>query len=143
MSPNPLTCCKSASPGAAEGEGANPADGPPNAPITYQLVIEIPRRVRIAIGALGACAFPPGRYIYTGSARRNLEARIARHLARRKTLRWHIDHLLNAAGVRVVDVHRLAEPECVVNQRTAGEIVVPRFGASDCRAGCGSHLKRV
>jgi hypothetical protein len=42
-----------------------------------------------------------------------------------------------------VDVRRFDEPECVVNQWTAGEIIVPRFGASDCRAKCGSHLKRL
>jgi Uri superfamily endonuclease len=111
--------------------------------ITYQLVIEIAKPLQIRVGALGACAFAAGRYVYTGSARRNREARIARHLARAKTLRWHIDYLLNARGVRIVDVLRFDEPECVINHRTVGKIVVPRFGASDCRAGCGSHLKRV
>lgn len=112
-------------------------------PIAYQLVIEVTRPVRITVGSLGLCAFPAGRYVYTGSAMRNPEARIARHLARAKTLRWHIDYLLNAPGVRIVDVLRFEEPECAVNRGTAGEIVVPRFGASDCRAGCGSHLKRL
>jgi Uri superfamily endonuclease len=110
-------------------------------PIAYQLVIEVARPVRIAVGSLGLCAFASGRYVYTGSARGNPEARIARHLARAKTLRWHIDYLLNAPGVRIVDVLRFDEPECVISQSTAGEIVVPRFGASDCRAGCGAHLK--
>ena len=111
--------------------------------VAYQLVIEVARPVRITVGSLGRCAFPAGRYVYTGSAMRNPEARIARHLARAKTLRWHIDYLLNAPGVRIVDVLRFEEPECAVNRGTAGEIVVPRFGASDCRAGCGSHLKRL
>jgi Uri superfamily endonuclease len=112
-------------------------------PITYQLVIEVAEPVRIEVGALGGFTFAAGRYVYTGSAKRNPEARIARHLARSKTLRWHIDYLLNAPGVRVVDVLRFDEAECVVNRNTAGAIRVPRFGASDCRAGCGSHLKRV
>jgi Uri superfamily endonuclease len=112
-------------------------------PIAYQLVIEVVQPARIAIGSLGVCAFAAGRYVYTGSAVRNLEARIARHLSCAKALHWHIDYLLNAPGVRVVDVRRFDEPECVVNQWTAGEIIVPRFGASDCRAKCGSHLKRL
>ncbi|MCU0973827.1 MAG: GIY-YIG nuclease family protein [Burkholderiales bacterium] len=112
-------------------------------PIAYQLVIEIAQPTPIAIGSLGVCVFAAGRYVYTGSAVRNLEARIARHLSCAKTLHWHIDYLLNAPGVRVVDVRRFDEPECVVNQRTTGEIAVPRFGASDCRAKCGSHLKRL
>jgi len=111
--------------------------------ITYQLVIEIAKPLCIAVGALGVRDLPAGRYVYTGSAKRNPEARIARHLSRSKTLRWHIDYLLTAPGVRVVEVRRFDEPECVVNRDTAGTIPVPRFGASDCRAGCGSHLKRL
>jgi len=111
--------------------------------ITYQLVITIANPVCVAVGALGVFRFPAGRYVYTGSARRNLQARIDRHLSSAKCLRWHIDYLLNAPGVRVTDVRRFDEPECRVNQRTAGEITVPRFGASDCGAGCGSHLKRL
>lgn len=111
--------------------------------VAYQLLIEVVQPVRIAVGLLGAFLFPAGRYVYTGSAGRSPEARIARHLSRSKTLHWHVDYLLNAPGVRIVDVHRFDEPECVVNRRTAGEIVVPRFGATDCRAGCGSHLKHL
>lgn len=111
--------------------------------ITYQLHIRVRRRVRVAIGRLGVFEFPRGQYVYTGSARRNLEARVARHLAREKTLRWHIDYLLAAEGVEIVDVTRSARPECEMNQRVTGSVLVPGFGASDCHAGCGSHLKRL
>lgn len=110
---------------------------------TYQLAIHIDAPVRVAVGRLGTFDFPAGDYVYTGSARRNLEARIARHLARAKKFHWHIDYLLAAPGVAICKVHRLSAPECVVNRQQAGEIVVPGFGASDCRAGCGSHLKRL
>ncbi len=110
--------------------------------ITYQLLIEIARPLRaLTIGRLGKFAFPAGRYIYTGSARRNFEARVARHLRREKTLRWHIDYLLASPGVTVAGVRRYGEPECLINRNTPGEILVAGFGASDCRAGCGSHLK--
>jgi Uri superfamily endonuclease len=112
-------------------------------PVTYQLLIDVAKPVRVRVGALGMFDFPAGRYVYTGSARRNLEARIARHLSPRKTLRWHVDYLLDAHGVRVAEVRRFAEPECFLNRHTSGEILVPRFGASDCRAGCVSHLKRL
>ena len=111
------------------------------AAITYQLKIEVRRGFRIQVGRLGQFRFPPGRYIYTGSARRNFEARIARHLRREKTLRWHIDWLLAASGVKVVGVKRSRIAECALNQRLRGSIVVPGFGASDCRSGCGSHLR--
>ena len=112
-------------------------------PRTYQLVIRVSRPLRIAVGRFGEFAFPAGDYVYTGSARRNFEARIARHLRKEKALRWHIDYLLTAKGVAVVEVRRSKRDECELNRTTPGEIVVPGFGASDCRHGCGSHLKRL
>ncbi len=109
--------------------------------ITYQLLIELSRPLRVRIGRLGSRDFPAGRYVYTGSARRNFEQRIARHLRRKKSLHWHIDWLLAAPGVSVVGVQRYGGEECAINRATRGVILVPGFGASDCRAGCGSHLK--
>lgn len=110
---------------------------------TYQLHIHLAQPLRLAIGRLGEFDFPAGDYVYTGSAKRNFEARIARHLRREKALRWHIDYLLTAPGVTVLEVARSDSGECALNQATKGEVVVPGFGASDCLAGCGSHLKRV
>jgi Uri superfamily endonuclease len=109
--------------------------------VTYQLQIELARPLRCAIGRLGTFDLPAGRYVYTGSAKRALEARIARHLRQDKTLRWHIDYLLAAPGVRVVEVRRLRGRECALNRAVGGRIPVTGFGASDCRAGCGAHLK--
>ena len=111
--------------------------------ITYQLRIRVGRDLRLKVGALGVCRFPAGRYVYTGSAKRNLEARVARHLGPAKRLRWHIDYLLCSPGVEVQRVRRFREQECAVNRRTRGAVPVPGFGAGDCRAGCGAHLKFV
>lgn len=110
---------------------------------TYQLHIRVAHPVRVEVGRFGTFDFPAGNYVYTGSARRNFEARIARHLRRDKTLRWHIDYLLAAPGVAVLEVLRSMTPECELNRATPGEIPVPGFGASDCRHGCASHLKRL
>lgn len=109
--------------------------------ITYQLQIRVKQDLRLKVGALGGCRFPAGRYVYTGSAKRNLAARIARHFCPAKRLRWHIDYLLCCAGVEVLRVRRYRAAECAVNQRTRGSVPVPGFGASDCRAGCGAHLR--
>lgn len=129
---------------AATGRKADaPAPAGDAAPQTYQLVIRVARRIEIPIGRLGVFVFPRGTYLYTGSAKRNFEARVARHLRREKTLRWHIDYLLTAPGVSVVEVRRSTAAECELNQAVAGEVVAPGFGASDCRHGCGSHLKRL
>lgn len=111
--------------------------------ITYQLLIEVGKPVTVVVGRLGACHFPSGRYIYTGSARRHIEARIARHLSAAKRLHWHIDYLLAAPEVRVVGVRRYREEECLINRNTPGSIPVAGFGASDCRHQCGSHLRRI
>ncbi len=109
--------------------------------VTYQLLIEVQQPVTLTIGKLGSFDFPAGHYFYTGSAKRNIEARIARHLAKDKKLRWHIDYLLNSTCAIVTKVERFAEAECEINQKTLGAILFPRFGASDCHAGCISHLK--
>lgn len=109
--------------------------------ISYQLEIEVRRPTRCVVGGLGEIAFPAGRYAYTGSARRGLDARIARHLRKTKRLRWHIDYLLAAPGVRVVGVTRSPRAECALNRATVGQIAAPGFGASDCCAACGAHLK--
>jgi Uri superfamily endonuclease len=108
---------------------------------SYQLLIEVSRPVRVTVGRLGTFAFLAGRYVYTGSAKRHLDARIARHLRQEKTLRWHVDYLLAAPGVRVVEVRRSRGRECALNRAVGGRIPVTGFGASDCRAGCGAHLK--
>ena len=110
-------------------------------PRTYQLIIHLSAPCSIEIGRLGKFRFAAGRYIYTGSARRNLEARVKRHRSLHKTCRWHIDYLLAHRHARIVDVKYSAMPECSLNQQQQGEIPVPRFGATDCRAGCGSHFK--
>jgi len=107
---------------------------------TYQLYIYLRRRVRIEPGRLGACVLPAGWYVYTGSARRNLAARVRRHLRRDKPRRWHIDWLLTRPEARVLHVRLRRAAECRVNAVVCGSIPVAGFGASDCRAGCGSHL---
>lgn len=109
--------------------------------VSYQLRIIVDRDLKLKVGRLGVCRFPAGHYTYTGSALRNMEARLARHLRPAKRLRWHIDYLLCSPGVEVQAVRRFRDPECVVNSRSRGMVQVPGFGASDCRAGCGAHLK--
>ncbi|MCP9439421.1 MAG: GIY-YIG nuclease family protein [Nitrospira sp.] len=108
---------------------------------TYQLLIQLAAPQRLRIGRLGAFSFPAGYYVYTGSARRHLEARVSRHLSRSKNLHWHIDYLVAAPGTQVIGVRRLSEAECKVAGGLHGLVVVPGFGASDCQARCGSHLK--
>ncbi len=116
---------------------------PPEGHVSYQLLLRVSRPLRIEVGALGRQDLAAGWYLYTGSARRNLAARIQRHLRRDKRKRWHIDYLLLSPGVEVVQVFTSAEEECRWNQAVRGEVAIPGFGASDCRQRCGAHLLRI
>ena len=109
----------------------------------YQLVIRLKRKQSIGVGRLGRFAFPSGYYVYTGSAERGLESRIARHLRKEKRLRWHIDYVLRYGDIAEVKRYRGRRlSECGLNRKVerlpGGNIVAPGFGSSDCR--CSTHL---
>jgi len=113
----------------------------------YHLVIRLRRGAKLAIGRLGTYDLPAGWYVYTGSARSGLAARIARHRREEKRLHWHIDYLLAAPDAEIVDAVEHpgeAADECSLNKaigRLPGaRAVVPGFGSSDCRSGCPAHL---
>ena len=112
-------------------------------PGVYHLVLRLPRETRIRVGRLGTARFGAGYYVYTGSAMNGLEARVARHQRRRKSLRWHIDYLLQKAEIAAVElIPTRRRLECARNRvilsLPGATIPVPGFGSSDCR--CRSHL---
>lgn len=110
----------------------------------YVMELYLREKTRIDVGALGRREFPAGRYAYVGRALRGLEARLARHLRKRKPRpRWHVDHLRARAGLLRISVLPAADAslECGTALRLlamGGRIVVPGFGSSDCA--CPSHL---
>ncbi len=111
----------------------------------YMLLVEVKRRRRLNVGSMGDIQFDPGWYVYVGSAKRNLEARIARHRRRRKKMHWHVDYLL--AGVEYTDITAVPirsrhDLECELARDVAklASRSVARFGCSDCS--CPSHLLR-
>ena len=112
----------------------------------YRLWIDLASPVEVRVGRLGTFALPAGTYVYVGSARRNLAARLARHRRSRKKRHWHIDHLLAArqASIRRVEVKPWrVGAECRWargTRREGGCVVIAGFGASDCRRRCGAHL---
>jgi len=120
----------------------------------YTLIIYLPRPLGLNVGSLGFHRLKPGMYAYTGSAvgrgATSLPGRILRHMRGFKAQLWHIDYLLMSRGVYVAWIV-LAEAgkgsECAVNLEIErgldAEIPIPRFGASDCRQKCGSHLLRL
>jgi Uri superfamily endonuclease len=118
----------------------------------YTLIIKVLKEKNIKIGALGWKSFVEGYYAYTGSAlgggSTSLRSRILRHLRKNlKKKRWHIDFLLAAEDVQLRAVTSMStnqRKECQINKKIkrflGAKIPVPRFGASDCKQACVSHL---
>ena len=78
-------------PAAAAGVARSPVP-----PRLYIVLTRVPRRTALAVGSLGTVTLERGWYAYVGSAARAREARVARHLALEKPLRWHADYLFTA-----------------------------------------------
>jgi Uri superfamily endonuclease len=106
----------------------------------YALILELSSDERIHVGKLGEISFRKGYYAYIGSAQRNIEPRIERHLRLKKKLHWHIDHLTSHAKVlEVYGIEGDKRMECNIAHRLKKHLEsVEGFGCSDCR--CSSHL---
>ncbi len=109
------------------------------------LLLTLPAATPLRVGALGEYLCAPGVYLYTGSAKKNLPLRVARHLAGPGKLRWHIDPLTTPRPLGAVLLPAAAGlTECGLN-RAVGELLgnlapMPRFAAGDCTARCPAHL---
>lgn len=108
---------------------------------SYILLLELEKPAVIEVGALGRQNFPAGYYAYVGSAKRNADSRLMRHLRPSKKKKWHVDYLREKAEVR--RIHLSGADECALSESLAEmqgyEIAAPGFGSSDC-ARCESHL---
>ncbi len=115
----------------------------------YRIYIKVSKQITIEVGRLGSITLEKGRYIYTGSAMKNLKQRIERHLRKEKKLHWHIDYLLTAQNVKITKIEAIPSEqrnECLLNQELissgTAEYSHFGFGSSDCRK-CKSHLLKV
>lgn len=109
----------------------------------YVLVLSISKSLKVKVSTRKYFSLKKGFYAYVGSAQKDLEKRLTRHLARAgKKHFWHIDYLLAANGVSVLEAfYKEAgkEEECRTAQGlSAIAFPVEGFGCSDCR--CTSHL---
>jgi Uri superfamily endonuclease len=110
----------------------------------YVVLTYVPRRTALRVGSLGTVSFERGWYAYVGSAVRGRRARVARHFAAEKPLRWHADYLSTAFPPRRGWLVDGAAGECELAAGLAASVGAerrpPRFGAGDCR--CAGHLVR-
>ncbi len=109
----------------------------------YALVLHVRTRFRLPLARVAFPRLPVGWYVYVGSAKRALRARLQRHLLPEKRPHRHIDALTARARVREVWVWPWSPTaECEVNANIQGmptaEAPFRGFGSSDCA--CVSHL---
>jgi len=113
-------------------------------PQLYVVLTYVPRRTKVTVGSLGPVPFARGWYAYVGSAVRGRRARVARHLAAEKPLRWHADYLFTAFPPRRAWLVDGGAGECELAAGLAAPLAAARrparFGAGDCR--CAGHLVR-
>jgi len=81
-----------------------------------------------------------GVYLYVGSAKRGMQARLARHVRKEKRLFWHIDYVTSRADVTVKAIFLSSRKECATLREISdlGILFGRRLGASDCT--CPSHF---
>jgi Uri superfamily endonuclease len=110
---------------------------------TYLLIMQGKVLQRLNVGALGEVSLQPGWYLYVGSARRGLDARLRRHLRPEKRRRWHIDYLLTGDALTVQEIWvggQVGECQLAGSLLSWPQVSIPqpRLGASDCR--CPAHF---
>lgn len=129
---------------SAELEPVRAAADLPAGPGSYLLLLHLAAKLTPGVPKFAGCTLSPGWYLYAGSARGpgGIAARAGRHLRADKPVRWHVDHLTNAADqVLAAPVPDTSECEIAGSlASTAGfSIPVAGFGSSDCRR-CEAHL---
>lgn len=102
---------------------------------TYVLVLENSRRMEVQIGRLGRINFDRGFYVYIGSGLHSLDARVRRHLARRKKRFWHIDYIapqgMNIKKVYLIRRNDRIESQLSTEMLRIGDDYIEGFGSSD------------
>ncbi len=106
------------------------------------MLLIISRGATLEIGKLGTFEIPSGVLAYAGSAKGpgGLGARIGRHFAKGKTVRWHIDYLTEIMDVPCA-LALPGEEEISIARilREVGKPLIRGFGCSDRRSD-GTHL---
>ena len=109
---------------------------------TYILLVYLDKTQKIKPGKLPEILYKKGIYLYVGRALTGLQARINRHTRSHKKIFWHIDYLLEYAGmIGTRKIHSIERRECALSGEVGSichSIPMVGFGSSDC--GCTTHL---
>ena len=116
----------------------------------YALILNVRKEFSLNIGKnLKDIRFKKGRYVYVGSALNSLEKRLQRHISKDKKIHWHIDYLTTSRYSSIENILYLktdSKLECNLSQNIAklsNAEPIEKFGSTDCKSGCKSHLYHV
>ena len=115
----------------------------------YALILNVRKEFSSSIGSLKNIQFKEGNYIYVGSSLNSLEKRVQRHISKEKKTHWHIDYLTasqHSSIEKILCLKTESKLECKLSQNIAkmsNTIPVEKFGSTDCKSGCESHLYYV
>lgn len=108
----------------------------------YVVHLLIDSELSVTIGKLGVFTFPKGLYLYVGSAKKNIIARLKRHLQKEKKHRWHIDYVRPYGEIIKIETYPNEMTECELLKKLQlnvnGQLLIKGFGSSDCK--CRSHF---
>lgn len=96
---------------------------------------------RLTIKKFKHIILPVGYYYYVGSAQKNFTQRILRHLKKRKTVHWHIDHLTSSRKTIIEKIYCFPGSPKVFEEEVSNDfiyksnakIILKGFGNSDCK----------
>ena len=104
----------------------------------YALVFELTNNMKLSTRTLSNKTLTKGIYVYIGSARGpgGLRARIRRHLAKTKKLKWHIDYITSTNHFRaraIVYALTNQDLEHIMASILEKQLAIPiqRFGSTD------------
>ncbi len=130
----------------------NLSDVPEKAKGSYILILHVKEDLKVRIGRLGLQYISKGYYAYVGSAQgkppQNLKGRLRRHVSKEKKAKWHIDYLTLRKGVTpvkaiIVFAENIEHDLSKILEKTGQKPTIKGFGATDCKAGCHSHLYKI
>ncbi|MGG0716838.1 GIY-YIG nuclease family protein [Robertmurraya massiliosenegalensis] len=108
----------------------------------YAIHLHLSSEIKIDVGKLGSFLFEKGDYIYVGSAKRNILARINRHKKEEKVQKWHFDYLRPHGAITKIITYETSISECQLAEKlrkeSEGRFPIKKFGSTDCK--CPSHL---
>ena len=115
----------------------------PVIPGAYVLAIELSIQVAVSLRGKPSALLPPGLYLYCGSAKGpgGLRGRLARHMRRGKSIRWHIDVLTEGGTVLGAWTFPGGDECDLITGLSHLPVAIKGFGNTDCRR-CTSHLLR-